>query len=161
MAERPDQQPGIASSPPRIRRFVIPDLDGEITTVSEPIEDLLRWLGSWADDDPTIELPPMLSWPAAEAVGEVLSAIDNAAYRTLYAPDGRYQHLPLAVVAVPEPTVARFVAVLDELIEIVAHDRSDSVAAIVDDVSHGSDHVLDAARRLAICATTAGVTTKR
>lgn len=111
-------QPGqavVVSRFPQLRRLLIPDLDGEVEHAAGSIEAVLRHVAVWADDDPDVELPPFVGWPAADAAGDVHAAISRASFRPLYAPDGRYEHLPLAVVELPDSTIVRFGTPIDEL----------------------------------------------
>ena len=91
-------------APAARHRFLAPELDGEIVALTEPVDELLLGLAEWADDDPT-ELPTSLHRPASDALGDIRIALNNAAYRPLYAPDGRYEHEPLTVIELPAATI--------------------------------------------------------
>jgi hypothetical protein len=91
-----------------VRRFLVPDLEGELVAATEPVEEFLLSAADWATDDPAIRLPPALRRPAAEAVGELRLAIVRAQFRPLCGPDGWYEHVALAVVSVPEVIVTNF-----------------------------------------------------
>jgi hypothetical protein len=97
-----------------LRRCLVPELDDELFARTEPLDELLLWLADWADDEPDV-VPAALHRPASDAVGDVRVALNLASYRSLYGPDGRYEHELLAVVELPAPTVDRLGAAAGEL----------------------------------------------
>jgi hypothetical protein len=111
--------------------FLVPPLDGEIVSVTRPIEELLLVLADGADDDP--RLPATLHQPAATAIGALRLAILHAAAVSLYAPDGRYEHEPLAVVTVDEEHLTTFGAAVAELTAVLQPGKLPDVAEFLDD----------------------------
>ena len=86
------------------RRCLVPDLDGEMFAVSEPLDELLCSLADWADEGPEA-VPSSFHRPASDAIGEIRMAMNAAQYHPLYAPDRRYEHEPLAIVELPAATI--------------------------------------------------------
>lgn len=112
------------------RRFLAPELDGEVPALTEPVDELLLGLAEWADDDPA-DLPASLHRPSSDALGDIRVALNNAAYRPLYAPDGRYEHEPLTVIELPAATIATYGSAVGELAHAVHGGGNPTVADAV------------------------------
>jgi hypothetical protein len=101
-------------------RRLVPDLDEELTTALNQIEELLLEVAGWEDEDPEIIWPPPLAGGAAlKAVQRIWAAVApgqgeraRAAGRAgrLLAPDGRYEHLPLRLAGIDPADVAALAA---------------------------------------------------
>ena len=110
------------------RRFIVPFLDEELYAATEVVEDLLLVLAELADDP---QLPAALRRPAAEAIGNLRLRLYRADYGSVYAPDGRYEHEPMAVITAPAWEVDAIGAAVAELARI----RAGSAPELVDDVA--------------------------
>ena len=113
------------------RTFLVPDLDGEIVADTGPVEELLLSLANGADDEPA--LPLALHDAGADAVGRLRVAIIDAPRARLFAPDGHYEHEPLAVVTVDATLHDRASAAITELVTAVQCGARTDVAEFVDD----------------------------
>jgi hypothetical protein len=113
------------------RRFLLPELDGEIFALTGPLEELLLALADGAEEEPA--LPAALHQPAADALGHLRVAIRNAPIAHLYAPDGHYEHEPLAVVTVDNETITLFEAAVAELSAALQPGGRPDVAEFLDD----------------------------
>jgi len=99
---------------------LVPDLDEELTSALNQIEELLLEVAGWEDEDPEVAWPPPLAGGAAlEAVQRLWAAVAStqgeraqAAGRTgrLVAPDGRYEHMPLRLADIDAADVAALAA---------------------------------------------------
>jgi hypothetical protein len=97
------------------RTVLVIDLDGELLAPLRAAEEILLTVGAWEDDDrenPTpgtepLRLPaPLAGRVALAAVRRLLTALASTQSRPpgdgrLLAPDGRYEHAPLAVLTLP------------------------------------------------------------
>jgi hypothetical protein len=95
------------------RRVLVPDLEDEITAALIALEETLLQIGGYEDDstaqgDDSGLGYPLASRAALEAVRSLWDALApsqgerarKACLGTVYAPDGRYEHLPLRLVDV-------------------------------------------------------------
>jgi hypothetical protein len=78
-------------------------------------------------------LPAALHQPGADALGTLRVAIRNAPVVQLFAPDGRYEHEPLAVVTVDGETITAFQAAVAELSAALQPGARSDVADFLDD----------------------------
>jgi hypothetical protein len=133
------------------RRFLVPDLDGEILDATRQVEDALTTLAAWRDD-PDASIPATLGWDAADAAGAIAAAISATPAHSLCRPDGRYEHEPLAVVEVPEHALVTLAAAVAEL-AAAARRGDEPVCLVVADHDHDEPGQLVAAasRLLAVC----------
>ena len=134
-----------------VRRFLVPELAGDIAAATALIEDALYELAYRAEDDPDIDLPAALGRAAADAIGDIRRAINNATAHALYAPDGRYEHEPLAIVELPAPTIDIFGAAVNELARTPQRVADELIIDVLDDHTNrprGRQHVIEIAARL-------------
>lgn len=124
---------------PTTRRFLIPDLEGEITTAVRVIEEVLLWFAHRHPDE-TVEDYEALPAPlrvGGEAFSDLGRAIGSARFGDLYAPDGRFQLVPLAVVEVPAEVLHGVAAAVAELAHIPAGSADEEVVEWVTDYAAG------------------------
>ena len=95
--------------------MLVVDLDGEPLAPLRVLEEILLCLGGWEDDDradpvtdtePPRLPPPLAGRVALAAVQRLLSALASTQSREpwrgrLLAPDGRYEHAPMAALTLP------------------------------------------------------------
>ncbi len=130
------------------RPILLPDLDAELTTAMIHIEEVLRAIADREDDpdDGPARLPaPLADQAALRALHRLWDAIaptqgDHARkagnHQTIYAPDGRYEHIPLRVARVNQVDIhtmtaaARFLN--DHAVDWCVHESLDQIASMYD-----------------------------
>jgi hypothetical protein len=130
MTQQPNRSISVADAA-AARRFLLPELDGEVFAVTGPVEELLLILADGAEEEPP--LPAALHQPGADALGTLRVAIRNAPVVRLFAPDGRYEHEPLAVVTVDGETITAFQAAVAELSAALQPGARSDVSDFLDD----------------------------
>ena len=107
----PEDCPVSDDPPGTTRRVLLPDLNGDLTAALNRAEELLLTVRAWAGD-PAVDglgLPGVLAGgQALEAVRRLAAVVrvaEDSAVRIL-APNGRYEHAPLALVEVEEQDLA-------------------------------------------------------
>jgi len=139
--------PGGDASGDRRRRFVVPDLDGEIVAATGPLEDTLLALAAPVDepDDPLaqVDLVPgdaetlEIVSAGAHALGLVRAVMDRSPAVELIASDGSV-HEPLRVVEVPADQLDAVGAAVEVLTAALGPGGA---AIIADGLEAAADHL--------------------
>ena len=116
-----------------IRRFLVPELDGELLTRTAPVEELLLILTAWSDEDHDLESAAPWASAGARAVGDLRVRLQRAPYRSLNGPDARYEHEPLPVIALPAATLDDLGAAVTELARAVHSSVAGPVTEAVEE----------------------------
>jgi hypothetical protein len=125
-----------------IQPRLIPDLDQELTTALARVEEMLLIVAAWEHDEPEIIWPePLAQRRALAAVRRLWDAIAPtqghraAASHTgrMFAPDGRYEHIPLRLAAISpgDPAI-----LADAVAVFAGPDASDHVRQALE---HGAE----------------------
>lgn len=134
-----------------LRWLLLPDLDGEISHATARVEDLLRILAWWSEDDPGVGTPAELWRAAVDAASEIRSAITRARTRSLYRPDGAYEHEPLGIACVSDAAVSSFgwaVAELQRAVSGAGSVEVVEVVGVVEESAGGRESIVSTAARL-------------
>jgi hypothetical protein len=131
-----------------IQPCLIPDLDQELTTALTHVEEMLLSVAAWEDDEPEVIWPePLAKRRALAAVRRIWDAVaptqgHRAAARhmgRIFAPDGRYEHIPLRLAAISPGGPA---ILADAVAVFVGPDAPDHVRQAVEhgaEIAYGDD----------------------
>jgi hypothetical protein len=149
-----------------IQPRLIPDLDQELTTALAHVDEMLLAVAAWEHDEPEIIWPEPLAQrralAAARRLWDVIAPTQGhraAASQSalIFAPDGRYEHIPLRLAAISpgDPAI-----LADAVAVFAGPDASDHVLQALEhsaEVAYGNDSDQACARLLAATGRLAGL----
>jgi hypothetical protein len=148
------------------QRRLIPDLDDELTTALAHVEEMLLSVAAWEHEEPEITWPdPLTQRYALAAVRRVWDAVaptqgHRAAIRhtgRIFAPDGRYEHIPLRLAAIHPGDPAILADAVAAFTDPDAPDRVRQALEHGAEIAYGDDSDQSCTRLLAVTGRLAGL----